>query len=83
MGGNGITHITNQEDPVPILPGRDLGFVHPSGEIHILDNGTWVSCPGQDNDSVMCSTGAVPTIFEGDVRNHDGPYDGVMMGMVC
>ena len=65
---------------MPIVPGEDLGFVHPSGEVHIQDSGAWVACPGQDNDSDECSTGDVPTIFEGDVGDHDGPYDGVTMG---
>ncbi|KAJ3799435.1 lipase class 3 family protein [Lentinula aff. detonsa] len=75
-----LSHINNKEDPVPILPGEFLGFVHPSGEKHIMDSNAWVACPGQDNDSNECSTGDVPTIFSGDASDHDGPYDGVEMG---
>jgi len=75
-----VTHINNQEDPVPILPGEFLGFVHPSGEKHIMDSNAWVACPGQDNPSDECSTGDVPTIFEGVLGDHDGPYNGVEMG---
>ncbi|TCD61802.1 hypothetical protein EIP91_007888 [Steccherinum ochraceum] len=75
-----LNHINNKEDVVPILPGMFLGFHHPSGELHIMDNNAWVSCPGQDNDSNDCSTGDVDNIFEGDVSDHDGPYDGVEMG---
>jgi predicted lipase len=41
-----VTHINNREDPIPILPGRFLGFHHPSGEVHITDSGIWESCPG-------------------------------------
>ena len=41
-----VTHINNEEDPVPILPGMFLGFHHPSGEVHITDAGVWESCPG-------------------------------------
>jgi hypothetical protein len=41
-----LTHINNKEDPVPILPGRFLGFHHPSGEVHIQDSGAWDACPG-------------------------------------
>lgn len=37
-------------------------------------------CAGQDNDSSECSTGDVPNIFDGDLSDHDGPYDGVTMG---
>jgi len=42
-----VTRIVNQQDPVPILPGRFLGFRHPSGEIHIGENGEFLSCDGQ------------------------------------
>ena len=42
-----LTHINNKEDPIPILPGRSLGFVHPSGEVHIQDSGEWAACPGK------------------------------------
>lgn len=45
-GGMGLTHINNKEDPIPIVPGRDLGFRHPSGEVHIQDSGAWDACPG-------------------------------------
>jgi len=76
----GITHINNEEDPIPICPGRSLGFAHPSGEVHIEDSGEWASCPGQDNPSTQCIVGDVPNIFESDESDHDGPYDGVEMG---
>ncbi|KAJ3971599.1 lipase class 3 family protein [Lentinula raphanica] len=75
-----LSHINNKEDPIPILPGEFLGYVHPSGEKHIMDSNAWVACPGQDNDSKECTTGDVPSIFSGDENEHDGPYDGVEMG---
>ncbi|KAI0831964.1 lipase [Trametes gibbosa] len=75
-----VTHINNEEDIVPILPGRFLGFHHPSGEIHIQDLGVWLACPGQDNTSDECIVGDVPNIFEGDESDHDGPYNGIEMG---
>ncbi|CAL1714447.1 unnamed protein product [Somion occarium] len=75
-----LIHINNEEDIVPILPGRFLGYVHPSGEVHIEDSGEWASCPGQDNTNTQCIVGDVPNIFEGDESDHDGPYDGVLMG---
>jgi hypothetical protein len=68
------------EDPIPILPGMFLGFVHPAGEIHIQDSGAWDACPGQDNPSTLCIVGDVPEIWDGDESDHDGPYDGVEMG---
>ncbi|KAI0825738.1 lipase [Irpex lacteus] len=75
-----VTHINNKEDPVPIVPGKFLGYHHPSGEVHITDSSVWESCPGQDNSSDLCIVGAVPNIFDGSISNHDGPYDGVEMG---
>ncbi|KAF8508907.1 Alpha/Beta hydrolase protein [Gautieria morchelliformis] len=75
-----LTHINNKEDVVPIVPGEFLGFVHPQGEIHINDSGVWDACAGEDNDSNLCSTGDVPTVFEGNISDHDGPYNGITMG---
>ena len=41
-----LTHINNEEDPIPTVPMTFLGYVHPSGEVHITDSGPWESCPG-------------------------------------
>ncbi|KAJ7777400.1 Alpha/Beta hydrolase protein [Mycena metata] len=81
--GSTVTHINNKEDIVPILPGMFLGFHHPTGEIHIQDSLAWDTCPGEDNESDLCSTGDVPNIFEGDESDHDGPYDSVLMASSC
>ncbi|KAF8914460.1 alpha/beta-hydrolase [Mucidula mucida] len=75
-----VSHVNNEEDLVPILPGRSLGYHHCSGEKHILDSGAWVACPGQDNTDSQCTTGDVKSIFEGIAGDHSGPYDGVNMG---
>ncbi|EJU03751.1 alpha/beta-hydrolase [Dacryopinax primogenitus] len=75
-----IVHITNMLDPIPIVPGEFLGFAQPQGEVHILGGTDWVSCPGDDNSSVDCSTGAVPTIFTSDIVDHLGPYNGIWIG---
>ncbi|KAF8625011.1 hypothetical protein AX15_005596, partial [Amanita polypyramis BW_CC] len=40
-----LSHINNMKDPVPIVPGRFLGYHHPSGEVHISESGSWESCP--------------------------------------
>ncbi|KAI9458353.1 lipase class 3 family protein [Lactarius psammicola] len=79
LGGQ-VTRVNNREDPIPIVPGRFLGFHHVSGEVHITDSGTWESCPGQDNTSTLCIVGDVPNIFDGSTSDHDGPYDGILMG---
>ncbi|EIM86952.1 alpha/beta-hydrolase [Stereum hirsutum FP-91666 SS1] len=75
-----VTHINNKLDYIPILPGMFLGFHHPSGEIRIQDDDSWDSCPGQDNESTLCTTGAVPDVFAGNETDHDGPYGGVLLG---
>lgn len=75
-----LIHITNNKDPIPIVPGRFLGFVHPSHEVHIDETGVWENCPGQDNESKECIVGAVPEIWDGSLYDHDGPYNGIMIG---
>ena len=75
---------TSKRDPVPILPGRSMGFAHPSNEKHIvtsgLDDGYWYACKGQDNTSPKCTMGAVPNIFFGKLSDHFGPYGTITMG---
>ncbi|KAJ7027921.1 alpha/beta-hydrolase [Mycena alexandri] len=68
----GVQYMTNQNDPVPIVPPRSLGFHHSSGEVHIVDDTQqdFVDCPGQDNEN--CSTGN--SLLKVDVTNHKGPY---------
>ncbi|KAJ7460772.1 lipase [Mycena latifolia] len=79
--GSTVTHINNKDDPVPTLPGLILGFHHPTGEIHIQDDtNAWDACPGEDNDSVLCTYGKVGNILGGNTSDHNGPYDGVSMG---
>lgn len=60
-----------------------VGFVHPSGEVHIEDSGSWDACPGQDNPSTLCIVGDVPTVLNGNLTDHDGPYVGALMGSGC
>ncbi|KAG6909905.1 hypothetical protein DXG01_014425 [Tephrocybe rancida] len=75
-----VARVDNQDDIVPIVPGRSLGFAHVNGEKHILDSLAWVDCPGQDNTDSQCTIGYVPNILSGDSGDHGGPYDGVSMG---
>ncbi|KAF8210022.1 Alpha/Beta hydrolase protein [Mycena galopus ATCC 62051] len=80
----GITYMTNQHDPVPLVPPQALGFQHPTGEAHIISLSTnasaaanIVACPGQDN--TQCATGN--SLFGSDEANHDGPYfDNITFG---
>jgi hypothetical protein len=59
------------------VPGRFLGFQHPSGEVHMIAPGHAVACPGEDDatDS-QCQIESVPNIFESDIIDHLGPYEG-------
>ncbi|CAL1713892.1 unnamed protein product [Somion occarium] len=51
-----FTHVTNQKDPVPIVPPRFLSYQHASGEVHITavddksGEATILECPGQENE---------------------------------
>jgi hypothetical protein len=79
-----VTHINNKKDPIPIVPGRFLGFAHPAGEVHILDGSgsAWVVCPGHDNPSRLCSVGSVPGLVQSNILDHLGPYeDNIFMGL--
>jgi predicted lipase len=42
-----FTRMNNKLDPVPIIPGRGLGFRHPKVEMHIESDGSAVICPGE------------------------------------
>ncbi|VDC00935.1 unnamed protein product [Peniophora sp. CBMAI 1063] len=81
-----LTHITYQRDPFPTLPFRFLGFQQPGNEVHIDQSDDWVQCPGQENGSAECIDGAVEgaggTLVDlVNVEDHEGPYDGVVMGL--
>ncbi|KAL1746148.1 alpha/beta-hydrolase [Schizophyllum fasciatum] len=72
--------VDNKHDLIPILPGRGLGSAHPEGEIHIVDESTWVKCPGNDDaDDEDCTIKTVPNVFDGDIGDHLGPYNGVTL----
>lgn len=75
-----LAHINNEKDIVPIVPGRGLGFQHPSGEKHIVSPGNWVACAGRDNTDAKCTIGTVSNILVGDLNDHGGPYDGISIG---
>ncbi|KAI0646667.1 alpha/beta-hydrolase [Trametes meyenii] len=75
--------VNNEADPVPIVPGRFLGFQHPHGEVHIVQPGEAVSCPGDDDATdAQCTISTVPNILEGNILNHLGPYEGIYIGSI-
>lgn len=70
-----VNRVTSRSDPVPILPGRFLGFRHTSGETHILEDGRFVKCEGQDSSNDLCLTGEVKDVFfDSDVEDHSGEH---------
>lgn len=75
-----VTRVTNKKDPVPILPGRSLGFVGSQDEIHIrASDEAWVVCPGNDSVAAGCTIADVPNILVGNFTQHIGPYNGILM----
>lgn len=44
--------------------GRDMGYHHPSGEVHIMENNEWVYCPGKKNSYY----------FRGEKKKRKGTY---------
>lgn len=75
--------VNNENDLVPTIPGRFLGFVHPKGEVHIVDDDTneFVACPGNDDDEEeKCQIKTVPNILFGNIIDHLGPYNGIFIG---
>ncbi len=74
-----VKHVNNKRDPVPVVPAISLGYRQVAGEVHIQDNGGWISCPGQDNADSRCSAGTVTSINNAQFSDHPGPYNGIMI----
>lgn len=75
--GSTMTRVSNQNDPVPLLPPKLLGYQQVSREVHIrsVSNGeptNVVTCTGQENSG--CSAGN--SVFSTSLTNHYGPYLG-------
>ncbi|KAG9036973.1 hypothetical protein FS837_001563 [Tulasnella sp. UAMH 9824] len=83
LGSFDLTRITHELDPIPIVPGRGLGFAHPQGEVHQSSaDDKWYNCPGSDNTDLRCSTGNVLNIFLSDIVDHLGPYNNLWVGTI-
>ncbi|KAI6039317.1 Alpha/Beta hydrolase protein [Pisolithus marmoratus] len=73
--------INNEKDPIPIVPGISLGFSHVHGEVHIVEPNYAVSCPGDDDATdADCTIMTVPNVFDSNVLDHFGPYQGIYVG---
>lgn len=78
-----MTRVNNMRDIVPVIPSRHLNYEHPRGEVHLLGAGNAVACPGNDDAyDPECQIQTVPTILQGNVLDHLGPYEGVSIGTI-
>ncbi|KAG1820718.1 Alpha/Beta hydrolase protein [Suillus variegatus] len=71
--------VNHKKDIVPIVPGPELGFSHVHGEVHIVSDDQVVLCDDDSTDD-QCTVKSVPNIFEGNVLDHLGPYQGIYIG---
>ncbi|KAF9515486.1 hypothetical protein BS47DRAFT_1360935 [Hydnum rufescens UP504] len=46
VGNQAFADYVDATDPIPIVPDLSLGYRHVSGEVHILENDTWIACAG-------------------------------------
>jgi hypothetical protein len=77
--------INHDHDPIPTVPGRFLGFQHPSGEIHLSDDGPITTCLGEDDGTdAACSDDVVSNLLKSNILDHLGPYGsaGIHMGTI-
>ncbi|KAF9644329.1 alpha/beta-hydrolase [Thelephora ganbajun] len=72
--------INHHADPIPIMPGRGMGYRHVSGEIHIDGSDHWNSCSGNDSTERGCTIDEVANIILSDLLDHLGPYQDVFIG---
>jgi len=79
---NNFGRINHDSDPIPIVPGRGLGFSHVAGEIHIVGGVRWNSCSGNDNTESGCTINEVPNLVVSNILDHLGPYQGVWIGSI-
>lgn len=79
---NNFKRINHDSDPIPIVPGRGLGFSHVTDEIHIAGANLWNSCSGNDNTESGCTISEVPNVLVGNILDHLGPYQGVWIGSI-
>ncbi|THH30720.1 hypothetical protein EUX98_g3455 [Antrodiella citrinella] len=78
-----FVRVNNEKDLIPIVPGRGLGYAHPHGEVHIVSPGDAVACsPDDDATDSACTIATVPNIAVGNILNHLGPYEGIMIGTI-
>ncbi|KAF9785227.1 Alpha/Beta hydrolase protein [Thelephora terrestris] len=79
VNGN-FNRINHNLDPIPIVPGRGMGYSHVAGEIHIDGSNHWNSCNGNDDTENGCTIASVPNIFVSDILDHLGAYASIYIG---
>ncbi|TRM57806.1 Alpha/Beta hydrolase protein [Schizophyllum amplum] len=76
--------INNMRDPIPVLPARSASYEHPTGEIHVVQEGMWLACIAdnrrEDDEDAECTIQSVPDASEGVLDDHAGLYNGIFIG---
>ncbi|KAI6110963.1 alpha beta-hydrolase [Pisolithus croceorrhizus] len=73
--------INNERNPIPTVPGISMGFSQVHGEVHVVNPDYVVSCPGNDDAAdADCTIMTVPNVFDSDILDHLGPYQGIYIG---
>jgi len=73
MQNRHVSRITYEKDPLPIVPGRFLGYSGNSIEYHVDAQGI-NTCQGFDDPQERCQTGNVPNIFDADTADTDNYF---------
>lgn len=68
--GDTLTWVSNNQDPVVQVPPREIGFEHPSHQVHIKPGNETIACGGRENSN--CSEGN--SLFQSSFADHRGPY---------
>lgn len=61
------------------IEGRFLGYHHASGEVHILETGAWMSCPGKFSKPCISRS---ENVISNRISGQDNPSDQCIVGAV-
>ncbi|TRM57113.1 Alpha/Beta hydrolase protein [Schizophyllum amplum] len=77
--------INNMRDPIPVLPAQTSTYEHPTGEIHVVQEGMWLACIAnngrEDDEDAECTIQSVRRMPDYLLISHQtGPYNGIFIG---
>ncbi|KAL0947771.1 hypothetical protein HGRIS_013847 [Hohenbuehelia grisea] len=75
---NDFKRVNAGYDPVPHLPLKLMGFLHPKGEVHIFNEQNAVMCPGNDyeGDERCTAKTTIGSLVHINAKHHAGVYPG-------